>query len=328
MNKNRIEWIDLYKSIGIILMIIGHIGVNKNTDIIIYAFNMPMFFFISGYLYKNKNENFKTYTKKKTKTLLFPYLIFGLFHWIIYNIKNQCIDIETLKSLFFINTDRLPIAGALWFLTALFFVETIYFLIDNYIKNKKIKYSIIFIISIIGNLWNNITNFRLPYSIDVAFVGIGLYTIGNLIKNNSKNSFINKFINMDKKIWIILFPISLTLIYINGYINMRASIYTNIPLFWINSILMSILLLNMSKYIENTNIKNNILYKFIISIGTNSITYVVLNQIVILFAKIIIKKIIKILIIQKILVLIISLIILYVINITIKNSKFKSIIGL
>ena len=50
----RIEWIDIAKGIGIILVVIGHISQIKVLNDIIYSFHMPLFFIISWYLYKRK----------------------------------------------------------------------------------------------------------------------------------------------------------------------------------------------------------------------------------------------------------------------------------
>lgn len=48
----RIEYIDIYKGIGIILMIMGHIGFGSKFDIWIHAFNMPMFFLYRDFCIK------------------------------------------------------------------------------------------------------------------------------------------------------------------------------------------------------------------------------------------------------------------------------------
>lgn len=45
------NYIDIAKGIGIILVILGHSGVNSEIKDFIYGFHMPLFFVISGYLY-------------------------------------------------------------------------------------------------------------------------------------------------------------------------------------------------------------------------------------------------------------------------------------
>ena len=53
---NRITHIDIFKGIGILFMVMGHIGFSSIFDKWIHAFHMPMFFFISGYLSRNISE--------------------------------------------------------------------------------------------------------------------------------------------------------------------------------------------------------------------------------------------------------------------------------
>lgn len=51
------EWtILIYIAVGIVLMVMGHIGFGKVFDILIHAFHMPMFFFVSGFLYLRRRE--------------------------------------------------------------------------------------------------------------------------------------------------------------------------------------------------------------------------------------------------------------------------------
>lgn len=58
MGKERIEYIDIAKGTGIILMVLGHIPAFSNNYKFaykfIYAFHMPLFFIISGYLFAYK----------------------------------------------------------------------------------------------------------------------------------------------------------------------------------------------------------------------------------------------------------------------------------
>ena len=61
MKEKHLNWIDLAKGIGIILVLIGH---SKFLPITlknyIYSFHMPLFFILSGYVFSNK-YNFKDF---------------------------------------------------------------------------------------------------------------------------------------------------------------------------------------------------------------------------------------------------------------------------
>lgn len=55
MNENttkRENWIDWSKALLIWLMVLGHAGLSGMPRELVYAFHMPAFFIISGYLYK------------------------------------------------------------------------------------------------------------------------------------------------------------------------------------------------------------------------------------------------------------------------------------
>lgn len=337
---NRITHIDIFKGIGILFMVMGHIGFSSIFDKWIHAFHMPMFFFISGYLSKNISElhgGGREYILKKTKTLIVPYFSFGIFHFIFWYIAINKMQYHfgLLKNLLWTNTYTLPIAGALWFLTALFFVDIFYLLIEKFITYNSLKFFIILLISTFGTIETKVFSFRLPYAIDSAFVGIGLFYIGRLIKNHKEEKIICSLLNMKVLPIIISSFIVGILIFLNGYINMRSSKYAFIPLFWINALLSSIIILNISKFIEN--LFSHGIFKLIKSeltfVGSNSIVYVCLNQIVILlishFTEILYpirnEYLTKYSI--NILILIITMILLHLLTFLIKHTKLIIFIG-
>ena len=328
INDKRIEYVDIYRGIGIILMIMGHIGFGGKFDIWIHAFHMPMFFFIAGFLHKEKMTDMKTFLKKKAKSLLLPYLTFGIFNYIIYLIINQKIfDLYAILHFVTDNTNGLPISGALWFLTALFFVDVIVFLLEKYVRNKKIKIVIIMLLMVVGNYETKLLTFRLPLSIGISFVGVGIYYIGYVISKISKIEKSAFVLNLKNYQIVILGIITTISIFLNGYVNMRMGIYKNIILYWINVIASCIILINISKKIENVN---SILIKKVILVlkyvGINAITYIGLNQLVILINSNFLNAI-TIKYIPNIINLILTLVILFVINQLIMKSKIKKILG-
>uniref|UniRef100_UPI001C2F5592 acyltransferase family protein n=1 Tax=Micrococcus sp. GbtcB5 TaxID=2824750 RepID=UPI001C2F5592 len=60
MGTNRVEWIDTAKGMGIFLVILGHTGsLGGRITNYIYSYHMPLFFFLSGYLFSvGKYSNF------------------------------------------------------------------------------------------------------------------------------------------------------------------------------------------------------------------------------------------------------------------------------
>jgi fucose 4-O-acetylase-like acetyltransferase len=72
----RNKTIDCMKGLTIILMVIGHMHLNSYVDKYIYSFHMPLFFIVSGCLYKPGKLSLN-YVKKKAQNLLLPYFAFG-----------------------------------------------------------------------------------------------------------------------------------------------------------------------------------------------------------------------------------------------------------
>jgi polysaccharide biosynthesis protein PslL len=72
--KARIEWIDVFRGLGILAVVIGHCFAGL-TNAIIYTFHMPLFFIMGGLLYRPSTD-YKGFFKHKAIHLLVPYLSF------------------------------------------------------------------------------------------------------------------------------------------------------------------------------------------------------------------------------------------------------------
>lgn len=79
-NDSHNQTLSIAKGIGIILMVVGHSGCPDVLNRFIYLFHMPLFFFVSGYLFKDKYvENKFLFLKRKLKGLYWPFIKWELF---------------------------------------------------------------------------------------------------------------------------------------------------------------------------------------------------------------------------------------------------------
>ncbi len=329
----RIDYIDLFRSVGIIFMVMGHIGFGDVFYYFIHAFHMPMFFWISGYLFKHRTKeemSFGAFVLKKVKTLLVPYIVFGAAHCLfdacVKLVTNETVEIESMLNLLWFNTHKLPICGALWFLTSLFFADIIFFLIDRYIQNKPLKAVVIAAIAVAGCLLKSVFSVTLPFALGTSFVGVGLYYIGHLFRKYGEKKIIHTAMNLSWLPTILLGIATVVLIFVNQEINMRKEIYGIIPLFWINAVLCVIEGMNLSKLIYKF-IQGNIIGKWLTEIGKNSIVYVCLNQVVILVCDKLIKMVDMPLIVSQTLILAVSLAVLWVTSLIFMKTKLKVLVG-
>ncbi|MBD1556285.1 acyltransferase [Vibrio sp. S9_S30] len=132
--KNRTDWVDYAKGIGILLVVYGHVArglFNAKIDMpaalyfridsAIYSFHMPLFFFLSGLFFYHSFS--KRGTKKlmfsKVDTIFYPYVLWSLLQGSI----EAVLSTYTNGNVSF--SDVLALLWApraqFWFLYALFF---------------------------------------------------------------------------------------------------------------------------------------------------------------------------------------------------------------
>ena len=282
--------VDIYKGIGIILMMMGHIGFGGFVDHTIHAFHMPMFFFVSGFLFKEiADRNLKGILLRKTQSLLVPYFLFGLGHyllWMVFPVFRQGeVNLNPLWHLLWENTTKLPIAGALWFLTALLWTNVIFLLLRKKIENDKELTIWIVLLVTAAHLCLKILPFRLPWALDAGIIGMGFFLAGYLLQKKKEHKVISHLLHMP--LWQLLPAgiVCLVLILVNDDVNMRTGQYACAELFWVNALAASVLLFVLAGYLQKWEEKVkllavvNVLLK---EIGAHAITYVCLNQIVLL----------------------------------------------
>ena len=72
--QERIKWINMAKFFGIFAIYVGHFGAAAgNAYDFVFAFHVPLFFFLSGCTERLSSEkNLGKYLMKKVKTILLP----------------------------------------------------------------------------------------------------------------------------------------------------------------------------------------------------------------------------------------------------------------
>lgn len=112
----RLPWVDSLKGVGIILVILGHSAIPDSVHQMIYRFHMPLFFFLSGFLFRGEFSG--QWARRKVNRLLVPYFLYGLLSVaVFYVVKGFSLSEMTYGLL------ALSGIGALWFLPCLFLAE-------------------------------------------------------------------------------------------------------------------------------------------------------------------------------------------------------------
>jgi fucose 4-O-acetylase-like acetyltransferase len=144
--RSRIEWIDVAKGLGIILVVIGHVRLPALDDWV-YRFHMPMFFMLSGMVYRPAPA--WEFTAKRIRSLLIPYASFIVLVTLVDDLQGM-IRHGSLVQIAMFDLRRLPrdlfggrlLAneyGVMWFITCLFVSMVLYNLIRLRIGSARSK---------------------------------------------------------------------------------------------------------------------------------------------------------------------------------------------
>jgi fucose 4-O-acetylase-like acetyltransferase len=284
--KYRLDWLDAAKGLGILLVMLGHTDIPSQLKTYIYTFHMPLFFFLSGYLFTLKKfPNLKVFLSKRTKSLILPYLCFSLVAYIWFIIVfhfgfvkyRENLLMPLIGSFVAIRSSLWTVhTGALWFIDCLFCTEFLFYFITK-IGRKKIAIGIVLIfISVLGCLYNKLVGKPLPWSLDITMISVGFYGSGYFYKEY--RSKLDRFIN--KKTFACLISINMAAGYVNFiHSGTRVDLYNsslgNIGLFYLSAfsgIGAFIILIKRIKYSKNLQY-----------IGENSLIYLSLHQKIVFF---------------------------------------------
>ncbi len=184
-NKNRIDWLDMAKGYGTIAVILAHLSVGK-IGVWLYTFHVPLFFFLSGYVFSDKS-NFKDFIIRKSKGLLIPYfslsvplILFTLLLQYRWGTLTTTSFITLLQT--FIFQKRF---STLWFIACLFFLNILFYLISKFIKNDIIKGFVCLLLLTVGLVYYHFGGKPLPWNTDVCFTAVIFFYGGYLLKKHS-----------------------------------------------------------------------------------------------------------------------------------------------
>ena len=199
MSEKRVNWLDIAKGLAIIFIVLGHIYTNKIAYTILYSFHLQIFMFVSGYLYKKRNIG--EFAKRKFKTVIIPYLFFGileiLYFYIVEARFRDYIPIkESILGLVTGNYDWLGFNVHLWYLPFFFAVCNMYNILENLFGGGKTPRMIFLVLAILG-IFIKLPN--LPFSINrwelMAYFALGEFVrskidLNELFMKKSKNKII------------------------------------------------------------------------------------------------------------------------------------------
>ena len=138
--------VNVLKAFAILLVVSGHLEFSLFGMFTPYSFQLALFFFISGYLFKEKYlDEVLTFIQRRAKTLLLPYFWYNLFYLgvtvLIFKLTGKFWGMQiSLKNFFitpFLNGHQFDLSCPLWFVTQLFITMIVFLFLFRAIKNVK-----------------------------------------------------------------------------------------------------------------------------------------------------------------------------------------------
>lgn len=319
--SERLQWIDMAKGWGILLLIYGHVA----DDIFakwLYTFHIPLFFFLSGYVF-NPNKDWKTFIYSKSKSLLLPYISLGI-PLILINLRYG-FDFEFLITNFIVQERMFP----LWFITSLFIMLLIAYCIFNRFSSTLHQLIISVLLGITGVILWRMEIVSLPWNIDITMVAFPFFYIGYRLKHSYKFQTLFKH---DMFVFWLSFFIVLNLV---GFALIQLSNHPTIDLFYskfgIEYIAYPCALAGIFAIIL---FSHRFTIDFISYIGKNSLLYFAWQQdIAIVISSTIIKHTLLNNYLQELpwmmnlIILLLSVIILTILNEIVTKSRLRVFIG-
>ncbi|MGE5529660.1 MAG: acyltransferase family protein [Patescibacteria group bacterium] len=181
--EGRHDFADLVKGFGIFLVVWGHTMVPRS--VYIYSFHMPLFFFISGYLHRERPLG--GFVVHKLNRLYVPYAVFSLLSWLFYLgdlllRHEQNLAAGHLVKLVSVISGTARNGGndSIWFLPCLLVVGVLHLALARLGRPRFILPAAA-ALSVLGYALG-VNRFLLPFKIDVALLALPFYALGHLCR--------------------------------------------------------------------------------------------------------------------------------------------------
>ena len=263
----RIDYLDLLKGFTILWIVWYH---QPHPTFIDHYYHVPVFFFISGIVFKHKD--IVSFVKGLVQHILIPFLFFYVTSYCFQIIRflfesqslsgfewSQVFDVFKLEY----HRDYLRINRPLWFLVSLAVVQTLYQLIY-----KLPRYCIFAICTIILLLKATITTWPTYFFFNQSIYWLTYFALGDIIGkqvvNKSKNN------NTKKRYWRIYLIISCICLYSISLFFFRNTNNTTLCNFLYDLRVISFVFFSITLFSYFKG--NNFLFRILRFYGKNSLT--------------------------------------------------------
>lgn len=252
-SNNRIEYIDIAKCLALVLVVYSHTPLFLCQKYL-GGFFIAAFFFLSGYT-GSVSRPFREHVAKRAVRLLVPYLFFTVF-LIVLSGNYSFIDIfgalysryslyplETAGNTVFLRSCNAP----LWFLTAMFVSDTVYYALVRRFESKGFAITILLLaVLLIVSVGLSDAKILLPWSLDTMPFFVSCMLVGRLAR-------VRHWVDHGRIFTLIMLLVYVLACYVNGGMNLSCRFYGNsVILCFISGISGTLLLMDLCRWLEKT----------------------------------------------------------------------------
>ena len=238
MNETpRIAYIDFMKCLCIMLIVMYHIDHDffnyfaPRLNDALQAFRLPMYYFISGIFFK-LYSGFADFTRRKVNNILVPFVFFVVFVFAMRGLEALLCsavgsDVVTVSLRDLIDPFCMrywPVTTPLWFLLSLFWVNVMFYLLQQWIKPWWGILLAVVAISVIGYVLGA-RRVYLPFMFDSAMVAMPYFILGWGVKRLGAL----QPSRWDKWGLLVLLAVALPIYYMSEFMNLHFMI---LPPYW------------------------------------------------------------------------------------------------
>ena len=230
--KTHYAWVDMMRAIGIFAIVFGHTVTAGGLSHYFASFHVPLFFFISGFVFTTKGKNYVSFLAKKAKSLLIPYVVFALLGILVYAllgtfVKDALADHRTVGSL----KDQLiefclgycDTNAPLWFLPCLFVANLLAYPVSKFLDSmEKARSKALLLIPILclSILWNALNYhifdfYHLPYKFETVLTLLFFFFLGYGLREFAVIERLSRLHG------VIKFPLTAVLLVLGGILAME-----------------------------------------------------------------------------------------------------------
>ncbi len=243
LDTKRYDWIDCLKLLAVYSVYLCHAPGLGRIGILAISFQLPCFFFASGFFALNgQKKSVGDFIKNKFLRTMVPYFVFSILSLAmrVVFLEYALGDIIAfMGDMLFASRSRVAVT-ALWFFPCLFFMSIIYYFLRRLIKNPVLLTAICFGMSAAVKLIHEAP--VLPWGIDMSIRFIIYYCVGDMTRRVIEDGRLLSFFKQRRYLCIGLIT-SITLLttylmYINYYYSLGYfySLAAVTPTYWMTSL--------------------------------------------------------------------------------------------